>query len=188
MTRQLFSWFAKHQVLAISALNAALIISLAVVLGLGTDRTHSRHLVWALDTSAEAPAPGRKDSAGRAPAKSPTSPQGLPLPEKTPAQPERGEEPGSKPVEPIEPPPSSAIPEAPLAVQTAAQKPAARKPLEPTAVVEAAGVVEKAPALKPVEKRQGFPARSAPQRPGVRTLRARPVPPTQRGRILRPRQ
>ena len=185
MTREFFSWLARHQVLAISALNAALIICLAVVIGLGTDRTSSSHLVWALDKSAEAqPARKmeRKDS-GRQPPREALAPPGpSPLSGKTPAHQEPREEPALKPVELVEPPSTSASPEVPIAVETAAEDLAVEEPDEP------AVVVEKAPALRPPAKKQGFPLRSKPQRPEVRTLRARPVPPTQRGRILRPRQ
>ena len=185
MTRRFFNCLARHQVLAISALNAALIIGLAVVIGLGTDRTSSRHLVWALDKSAEAQPAGkldRKDSRRQPPREAPAPAEPSPLPGKTPAHQEPGEEPALKPVELVEPPINSASPKVPFAVETAAENLAVEEPDEP------AGVVEKAPDLRPPAKKQGFPVRSTPQRPEGRSLRARPVPPTQRGRILRPRQ
>ncbi len=180
MTRRLLSWLSNHQVLAISTLNAALILCLAVVIGLGTTRNNSKHLVWALDTSTEAQ-PTRKidrsDSGRQPPRETPARPESPPLPEKTPAHQEPPEEPALKPVELVVPPVTSPLPGASIPVETAVEK-----------LKEPADAVEKAPDLKPAEKKEGFPARRSPPGRNVRALRARPVPPTQRGRILRPRQ
>ena len=185
MTRRLFNWLGNHQILAISALNAALIIGLAVVIGLGTTRNNSNHLVWALDTSEDAQ-PTRKieraDPGRQPPREAPAAPESLPRPAKTPAHREPAIEPALKPVEIIEPPLTSTIPQASAPQETATVNLAAEN------LHEQAEAVEKAPDLKPAEKKQGFPVRSTPQRRNVRALRARPVPPTQRGRILRPRQ
>ena len=185
MIRRLFSWLNNHQVLAISALNAGLIIGLAVVIGLASTRNNSNSLVWALDTSENAQ-PRRKlhrAVPGKQPQQeAPAVPGSLPLAGKTPALKEPGKEPVLKQVEVIAPPATATVPPPPVRQETTTENPAAvEDPGEP------AEADVKAPDLKPAEK-PGFPVRSSPPRPNVRTLRARPVPPTQRGRILRPRQ
>ena len=115
MIRRLFSWLNNHQVLAISALNAGLIIGLAVVIGLASTRNNSNSLVWALDTSEDAQ-PSRKiervDPGRQPPREAPAAPESLPLPAKTPAHREPAIEPALKPVEIIEPPLTSTISQA----------------------------------------------------------------------------
>ena len=186
MTRRLINWLGKHQVLAISTLNAGLLLCLAIAIGVATTRNKSNSLVWALDTSANTQAGGELHpaEAGRQPHRqAPTVPESLPLPEKKLAGEEPVKLPALKPVEVIEPPasPTSTVPPASVPQELATGSPAIEE------LQERPEPQEQAPDLKPVEKR-GFPVRSTPPRPEVRTLRARPVPPTQRGRILRPRQ
>ena len=184
MTRRLISWLGKHQVLAISTLNAGLLLCLAIAIGVATTRNKSNSLVWALDTTANTQA-GRELLPAEAGRQAPTVPESLPLPEKTLAGEEPVKLPALKPVEIIEPPASptttSTVPPASVRQELATGSPAIEE------LQERPEPQEQAPDLKPVEKR-GFPVRSTPPRPNVRTLRARPVPPTQRGRILRPRQ
>ena len=186
MTRRLINWLGKHQVLAISTLNAGLLLCLAIAIGVATTRNKSNSLVWALDTTANTQARGEllPAEAGRQPhQQAPMVLESFPLPEKTLAGEEPVKLPALKPVEVIEPPasPTSTVPPASVPQELATGSPAIEE------LQERPEPQEQAPDLKPVEKR-GFPVRSTPPRPNVRTLRARPVPPTQRGRILRPRQ
>ena len=188
MTRRLINWLGKHQVLAISTLNAGLLLCLAIAIGVATTRNKSNSLVWALDTTANTQARGEllPAEAGRQPhQQAPMVLESFPLPEKTLAGEEPVKLPALKPVEVIEPPASptttSTVPPASVRQELATGSPAIEE------LQERPEPQEQAPDLKPVEKR-GFPVRSTPSRPDVRALRARPVPPTQRGRILRPRQ
>ena len=184
MTRRLISWLGKHQVLAISALNAGLILCLAIAIGVATTRNKSKSLVWALDTSANSQTSASLDPeepGGHPQPQAPTVPESLPLPEKTLAVEEALKLPDLEPVELIEPPASPTLPPASLRPEPTTESPAIE------ALQDEPEPQEKAPDLEPAKK-PGFPLRSTPLRPEVRALRARPVPPTQRGRILRPRQ
>ena len=183
MTRRFFNWIGNHQVVAISSLNAGLILCLAILAGLATGR-NSHPQAWAMDPGETADTGNRNsraDADREAPNKSagvitgPATAKDSPSPEYVPGEP------------PQKPPARIAPPDVPAPVQA----PASPETVSPDSPVEdlpeqAAAEIKPA-ALQPAKQPESR-ARSEPPRRNVRVLRARPAPPIRRGRILRPRQ
>lgn len=183
MTRRFFNWLGKHQVVAISSLNAGLILCLAILAGIASSR-RSHPQAWALD-SAETTRPDKeipRATAGRElPQKYPVA-IANPATAKNPAFPgDVSEEPPRTPPAEIDIPDLPAPPPAPAPRETTAPGSPAKD------LHQQAEVATKPFVARPAEK-PGFPARSEAPGRDVRALRARPVPPIRRGRILRPRQ